>query len=59
MEYTIGTNMNSINDKDVKKILDFAKDALEGNTEKTDPNVKLIKEKGKSDETIPTGKENE
>lgn len=54
-----GTSLNPISDNDVKDILNFAKDALDGKTKETDAKVKLIEQTGKSDGKNPIGVKNE
>ncbi len=57
MEYQIGTlELKPISDNDVKTIINYAKDALEGNTDPvTDAKVKLLENIGTSDGTNPLG----
>jgi RHS repeat-associated protein len=54
-----GTSLNPISDNDVKDILKFTKDALGGKTKDTDPKVKLLEQKGKSDGSNPIGVKSE
>jgi RHS repeat-associated protein len=58
MEYS-ATNLSPISDNDVKTILNFAKDALAGETSETDAKVTVISQKGKSDGSNPIGLKNE
>ena len=54
MNYS-GTSLKSISDNDIKDILSFIKDALNGKTKETSAKVKLIEQKGKSDGDNPIG----
>lgn len=50
-----GLDMNPISDNDVKDILNFAKNALDGKTKLTDSKVKILENTGVSDGSNPIG----